>query len=71
MDENSDDEYETIDVSDNPIYQVLSLFLESSEGDNICDVLLQLKGSLDKTNDTLNKILKTQTKKNNNNCSNH
>lgn len=71
MDENSDDEYETIDVSDNPIYQVLSLFLESSEGDNICDVLLQLKGSLDKTNDTLNKILKTQTKKNNNNSSNH
>lgn len=63
MDNSSDDEYETIDVSDNPIYQVLSLFLESSDGTNICDVLLKLKSSLDKNNEVLNKILKNQPKK--------
>ena len=62
--DNSDDEYETIDVSDNPIYQVLSLFLESKEGKNICDILEELKSSIDKTNENLVKVLKSKRTKN-------
>ena len=63
--ENSDDEYETIDVSDNPIYQVLSLFLESKQGNkNICDILEELKNSIDKTNDNSVKVLKSKKTKN-------
>src|SRR3972149_9781648 len=40
--EDQDDEFEEIDVTDNPLYQVLSAFFETEEGENICDILKDL-----------------------------
>jgi hypothetical protein len=52
-----EDEYETIDVTDNPLYQVLSVFFENEEGKNLVDVISDLKLSVDKNNELLNRLL--------------
>lgn len=52
-----EDEYETIDVTDNPLYQVLSVFFENEEGKNLVDVISNLKSSVDKNNELLNRLL--------------
>ena len=36
------DEYEELDLTDNPMYQVLSTFFEDEEGNNICDYIGRL-----------------------------
>lgn len=38
----SDSEYEDIDLTDNPMYQVLSSLFENEKGDNIVEVLEKL-----------------------------
>jgi hypothetical protein len=50
----SDEEIETIDLTDNPIYQLLSSFFENDEGRNICDVLTQINSSIKDTNSSIN-----------------
>ena len=35
-------EYEEYDLTENPLYQVLSAFFENDEGENICDHLAKL-----------------------------
>lgn len=52
-----EEEYETIDVTDNPLYQVLSVFFENQEGQNLVDVISDLKTSVDKNNELLNRLL--------------
>lgn len=52
----SDDEYETIDVTDNPIYQVLSAFFETEDGKNVCDLMQDIKNSLDKNTKMMQKL---------------
>ena len=56
----SESEYEEIDMTDNPLYQVLSAFFETENGDNLCDVLVDLKKSVDKNTAVVTKLLKTK-----------
>lgn len=49
-DSDGDSEYEEVDLTQNELYQVLSTFLESSDGYNISDILLALKNSIDENN---------------------
>ena len=46
-------EYTEVDLTQNEMYQVLSTFLESSEGYNLCDIILALKNSIDENNQLL------------------
>jgi hypothetical protein len=46
-DENDEDNVETIDLTENPIYQVLTAFFEDDNGNNLCDILLSIKGAID------------------------
>ena len=55
--EEQEDEYETIDVTDNKLYKVLSVFFENEEGKNLVDVITDLKTSVDKNNELLNKLI--------------
>ena len=40
--ENSDEEYETVDITDNKMYQVGAQFFENEDGDGLADVLTNL-----------------------------
>ena len=40
--DNSDDEYETVDITDNEMYQVGAQFFENEDGDGLADVLTNL-----------------------------
>lgn len=55
--EASESEYEEIDLTDNPLYQVLSAFFETEDGDNLCDILAGIKKSIDTNNQLLKAIL--------------
>ena len=57
LEEAPEDEYETIDVTDNPLYQVLSVFFENEEGKNLVDAITDLKSSVDRNNELLNRLL--------------
>ena len=52
----SESEYEEIDVTENPVFQVLSAFLETEDGKNICDILQDIRCSLDKNTAMLKKL---------------
>ena len=56
--ESSGSEYEEIDVTDNPLYQVLSAFFETEDGENICDILKDLGDAVRENTKMLNKVLK-------------
>ena len=58
-DENSDDEYETIDVTQNPLYHVLSAFFEDDDGNNVVDKLNLLSDNLKLQTEVLNKTNKS------------
>ena len=62
--ENSDDEYETIDVTENPLYHVLSAFFEDDNGNNVVDKLSELPDSVNnqtrallQTNENITQLL--------------
>ena len=57
LEETPEDEYETIDVTDNPLYQVLSVFFENEQGKNLVDAITDLKSSVDRNNELLNRLL--------------
>ena len=57
-DEGSDIEYEEIDLTDNPLYQVLSTLFEDEEGNNLCTILKSLVKSVNDNTHVLNKLLK-------------
>ena len=54
-------DYEEIDITDNPLYQVLSAFFENEEGENLCDHLAKLRVSLEENTKMLSKVLRKLT----------
>ena len=50
-------EYETIDLRDNEMYQVLSTLLENDEGVSISNVLTELSNEIKKSNRLMRKML--------------
>lgn len=56
---NSDNEseYEEYDLTENPLYQVLSAFLEDDEGNNLCDHIQQLTDAVKENSKKLDKLL--------------
>ena len=61
-DSDSDIEYEEIDLTDNPLYQVLSTLFEDEEGNNLCTILKSLVQSVDANTNALNRLLKKKSK---------
>lgn len=57
----NESEYDIIDVTDDPLYQVLSAFFETEEGDNLCDILKDLSNAVRENTKTMNKILKSKS----------
>lgn len=57
---NSDEEYEAVELGDNPMYQVLSTLFETEDGFNVAELLQQLVTAVNKNTNTLNKLLSTQ-----------
>ena len=55
----SESEYEEFDLSDNPMYQVLSAFLEDDEGHNICEHISKLTDAIQLNSVKLDTVLKT------------
>lgn len=45
--EDDETEYEEVDMRKNELYQVLSMFLEDSNGNNLCESINQLRESLE------------------------
>ena len=56
--ESSDGEYETIDVTQNPLYHVLSAFFEDDDGNNVVDKLNLLSENIKLQTETINKTNK-------------
>lgn len=56
----SDDtsEYEEIDITDNSTYQVFSAFLQTEDGENVCDLLKQLVEAVNANTKIMTKLLK-------------
>ena len=57
------DEVETIDVTNEPMYHILSAFFEDEDGLNIVDRLSDLVKAVNNNTKTLNKVLKSLAKK--------
>lgn len=57
QEEYSDSEYEEIDVTDNPLYQVLSAFFENEEGETICDHINDLTKAVRENTEMLKKFI--------------
>ena len=57
------DEVETIDVTNEPMYHILSAFFEDEDGLNIVDRLSDLVKAVNNNTKTLNKVLKGLAKK--------
>ena len=53
----SGSEYEEFDLSENPMYQVLSAFLEDDEGNNICEHISKLTEAINANSVKLDKVL--------------
>ena len=56
----SDDEteYEEIDLTENPLYQVLSAFFENEQGENLCDHIAKLTLAVETNTKIMEKLLK-------------
>ncbi len=60
-DSDSEVEFEEIDLTDNPLYQVLSTLFEDEEGNNLCTILKSLVVSVDSNTKAINKLLKKRS----------
>lgn len=58
-----DSSYEEIDVTDNPLYQVLSAFFETEEGENVCDILKDMTSAIRENTKMMAKFVKATNKK--------
>ena len=56
-DAESDYLVEEIDLTENPLYQVLSSLLEDSEGNNLCECINSFRESVDTQNKLMLKLL--------------
>ena len=54
----ADSEYEEIDLTENPLYQVLSAFFENEEGENLCDHVAKLTLAVEKNTKLMESCLK-------------
>ena len=61
--EESSGEYDIIDVTDDPLYQVLSAFFETEDGDNLCDILKDLSSAVRENTKMMSKILAQKSTK--------
>jgi hypothetical protein len=50
-------EYEEYDLTNNPLYQVLSAFLEDDDGNNLCDHIQKLTSAIKDNSSKLDKLL--------------
>lgn len=57
--EEDDSEYEELDLTDNPMYQVLSAFFEDEEGHNLCDHIKDLSEAVRENTKMLSKYIKS------------
>ncbi len=57
----SDGSYETIDMTDNPMYQIMSAFLENDKGENLCDHINQLTKAVQDNTKMLEQFIKSTT----------
>lgn len=56
------EEYEEIDLTENPLYQVLSAFFENEKGENLVDHLAKLTAAIETNTKMLETVL-TNAKK--------
>lgn len=54
----AESEYEEIDLTENPLYQVLSAFFENEEGENLCDHLAKLTLAVEQNTKMMESFLK-------------
>ena len=55
-------EYEEYDLTNNPLYQVLSAFLEDDDGNNLCDHIQNLTNAVKENSNKLDKLLHQKQK---------
>ena len=61
--ESSQTEYEEVDVTDHPLYAVLSGFFETDDGENLCDVVKELTDAVKENTKIMTKILSNSVSK--------
>lgn len=54
------EEYEEYDLTDNPLYQVLSAFFEDDDGNNLCDHIQKLTEAVNNNSNELRKVLQSK-----------
>ena len=57
----ADSEYEEYDLTNNPLYQVLSAFLEDDDGNNLCDHIQKLTSAVKENSNKLDRLLQKKT----------
>jgi len=60
----SESEYEEVNITENPLYQVLSVFFEDDNGRNICDKLDDVREAINRNTQVQKDILKQLLNKN-------
>ena len=53
----AESEYEEYDLTNNPLYQVLSAFLEDDDGNNLCDHIQKLTSAVKDNSAKLDRLL--------------
>ena len=53
----AESEYEEYDLTNNPLYQVLSAFLEDDDGNNLCDHIQKLTSAVKENTTKLDRLL--------------
>ena len=56
------EEIETFDVTNEPIYHILSAFFEDDEGNNLINMLSDLTSAIEKNTKIMNRLLKNLAK---------
>jgi altronate dehydratase len=62
-DDEESEEVETIDVTNEPLYHILSAFLEDEEGANLIDKIGELTSAIKTNTKVMSKLLKGMTSK--------
>jgi len=60
----SESEYEEVNITENPLYQVLSVFFEDDNGRNLCDKLDDVREAINRNTQVQKDILKQLLNKN-------
>ena len=62
--EENESDVEEIDLTDDPLYQILSTLFEDSDGNNLCDCIKELTKSVQYNSVLLQKVLTNQVSNN-------